>query len=49
MSSVGNDGYRWSSTANDTNSIYLGFGATWLDPSRANYRSYGFQLRCLSE
>ncbi|WP_300851239.1 hypothetical protein [uncultured Rikenella sp.] len=49
LSSVGYLGYSWSSSISDLNGQNLNFGITWLDPSRADYRVYGFQLRCLSE
>ncbi|WP_294599280.1 hypothetical protein [uncultured Rikenella sp.] len=46
---VGSYGYSWSSTVSSINGMHLDFGVTWLDPSHANTRAYGFQLRCLSE
>ncbi|WP_300829057.1 hypothetical protein [uncultured Rikenella sp.] len=47
--SVGNHGFSWSSTVSGTNGMYLNFFVTWLGPSSAYYRAYGFQLRCLSD
>ena len=32
-----------------TNGMHLSFNVTWLYPSGADSRAYGFQLRCLSE
>ncbi len=49
LSIVGNRGYSWSSTVSSTGGMYLDFNVAWLDPSYANGRVYGFQLRCLSE
>ncbi|WP_300829576.1 hypothetical protein [uncultured Rikenella sp.] len=49
QSSVGNDGYSWTSTVTDTDGIRLGFSVTWFDSSSTGSRAYGFQLRCLSE
>ena len=53
MWNVGNNGYSWSSTSYDSGDhyrgMYLNFGTQNLNPSSANYRGYGFQLRCLSE
>ncbi len=49
LTDVGNRGYSWSSTANNTNGMYLDFSATVLYPSYANFHAHGFQLRCLSE
>ncbi len=50
---VGHYGYSWSSTSYGSDDHYRGMGldfrATYLGPSYANYRAYGFQLRCLSE
>ncbi|WP_294597877.1 hypothetical protein [uncultured Rikenella sp.] len=45
----GRCGYSWSSAASDINGLDLYFGVGWLYPSSTYYRSYGFQLRCLSE
>ncbi|WP_299457633.1 hypothetical protein [uncultured Rikenella sp.] len=48
LNNVGNNGYSWSSTVSGTNGMNLNFNVTWLNPSNANNRAYGFQLRCLS-
>ena len=47
--SGGRSGYSWSSAASGSNGMDLDFGAAWLNPHGAPYRTYGFQLRCLSE
>ncbi len=51
--SVGTYGYCWASSFCDADdhhrSLYLGFDTQYLGPCDAYYRSYGFQLRCLSE
>ncbi|WP_300729155.1 hypothetical protein [uncultured Rikenella sp.] len=44
----GNRGYSWSSSVDDANGFRLYFSATWMT-NDANYRAYGFPLRCLSE
>ena len=49
LNGVGSNGYSWASTVSGTNGMYLGFDVTWLHPSNAGSRAYGFQLRCLSE
>lgn len=46
---VGNNGFSWSSTVGGTNAFYLYFGSANLNPSSANYRGHGFQVRCLQE
>ena len=50
---VGHSGYSWSSTSYDSDDhypgMYLNFSVTYLNPSHASNRAYGFQLRCLSE
>ncbi|WP_300728661.1 hypothetical protein [uncultured Rikenella sp.] len=46
---VGGNGYSWSSATNGIYGIRLDFDMTWLGPSLAYRRVYGFQLRCLSE
>ncbi|WP_300681624.1 hypothetical protein [uncultured Rikenella sp.] len=46
---VGDGGYNWVSTDNGIFGMFLGFHATWFNPSHADSRAYGFQLRCLSE
>ena len=48
LNNVGNNGYSWASTVSGTNGMNLNFNVTWLNPSNANNRAYGFQLRCLS-
>ncbi|WP_294598404.1 hypothetical protein [uncultured Rikenella sp.] len=49
LDGVGSNGYSWSSTVCGTDGMHVGFGMTWLNPSSAHNRVYGFQLRCLSE
>ena len=49
LSSVGNDGYSWSSAFGNTDGMRLFFYVTGLYPSGAYHRGFGFQLRCLSE
>ncbi len=49
LNSVGYNGYSWASTVSGTNGMHLSFNVTWLYPSSAYYRAYGFPLRCLSE
>ena len=53
LGGIGHYGYSWSSTTNRTVSgIYgrfLWFNSQGLDPSDANDRATGRQLRCLSE
>ncbi|WP_297829319.1 hypothetical protein [uncultured Rikenella sp.] len=48
---VGFNGYSWSSAprTDDITVQYLAFSAQYLYPSNTNGRTYGFQLRCLSE
>ncbi|WP_300829596.1 hypothetical protein [uncultured Rikenella sp.] len=50
---IGNSGFSWSSTSYDSDDhypgMYLNFSVTYLNPSHASNRAYGFQLRCLSE
>ncbi|WP_304708650.1 hypothetical protein [uncultured Rikenella sp.] len=50
---VGSNGYSWSSTSVDSGDhyrgVYLNFHVTWLHPSSASSRAYGYLLRCLSE
>ncbi|WP_294594613.1 hypothetical protein [uncultured Rikenella sp.] len=46
---VGNLGYGWSSTVGGTNGVNLVFGVPWVVPGYLDHRTYGFQLRCLSE
>ncbi len=49
LGNVSSSGYAWSSSVSNINGMHLNFGVTWLIPSIANCRAYGFQLRCLSE
>ncbi|WP_300728853.1 hypothetical protein [uncultured Rikenella sp.] len=49
LGSVGRNGYSWASSTRNTNSNHLDFYMTHLNPTSANHRGYGFQLRCLSE
>ncbi len=44
---VGNNGYSWSSSVSGSNGFYLNFNTTNLNPSNANNRGHGFQVRCL--
>ena len=44
---VGNNGMSWSSTVSGTNAFFLNFNTTNLNPSNANNRAHGFQVRCL--
>ena len=44
---TGNNGFSWSSTVSGTNGYYLNFNPTNLNPSNANNRGHGFQVRCL--
>ncbi|WP_294593814.1 hypothetical protein [uncultured Rikenella sp.] len=46
---VGHSGYSWSSAVSGIIGRFLHFNAQSLTLSNADYRSYGFQLRCLSE
>ncbi|WP_297832665.1 hypothetical protein [uncultured Rikenella sp.] len=46
---IGNYGYNSASAVSSTYGTYLGFYVAWLNPSGADHRGYGFQLRCLSE
>ena len=46
---VGNYGFSYSSSVSGSNGVYLSFHVTHLNPSHADSRAYGFQLRCLSE
>ncbi|WP_294596466.1 hypothetical protein [uncultured Rikenella sp.] len=50
---VGSYGYSWSSTSYGSGDhyrgMYLNFGTVGISTSYADYRSFGFQLRCLSE
>ncbi len=50
MYSNGFSGYSWASGANNSISGFdLLFDSKRLYNNSANYRGYGFQLRCLSE
>ncbi len=49
LGSVGNSGYSYSSSVNDTNGVDVDFSATHLNSSYAGNRGDSFQLRCLSE
>ncbi|WP_294594173.1 hypothetical protein [uncultured Rikenella sp.] len=50
LSSVGNDGYSWSSaTTEGGDGLDLNFDSEYLGSGDAHHRVYGFQLRCLSE
>ncbi|WP_297625356.1 hypothetical protein [uncultured Rikenella sp.] len=46
---VGGEGSVWSSSSYETNSIYLRFFMTEVQPDIAYLRGHGLQLRCLSE
>ncbi len=48
LSNVGNNGFSYSSSVSGSNGVYLNFNVTNLNPSNANSRAYGLQLRCLS-
>ncbi len=45
---IGNSGFGWSSTIG-INGLALNFHSQSLNASHSGYRTYGFQLRCLSE
>ncbi|WP_300744538.1 hypothetical protein [uncultured Rikenella sp.] len=45
---IGNSGFGWSSTIG-INGLALNFHSQSLNVSHSGYRTYGFQLRCLSE
>ena len=47
LTNVGERGYSWSSTVSGTDGLYLSMNATWVNPSNANNRAHGFQVRCL--
>ncbi|WP_300829475.1 hypothetical protein [uncultured Rikenella sp.] len=49
LSSVGSSGFSYSSSVGGSNGVCLHFGVTYLNPSHASSRAYGFQLCCLSE
>ena len=45
---VGNNGFSWSSSVDGgINGLDLNFNSTNLNPSNANNRAHGFQVRCL--
>ncbi|WP_294600995.1 hypothetical protein [uncultured Rikenella sp.] len=46
---IGNEGFSWSSSANETNSAYLRIVPNAVYPCRSDNRGLGLQLRCLSE
>ena len=46
---VGYHGYSWSSVTSGISGLDLNLHSQNLNPSHADYRAYGFQLRCLSE
>ncbi len=48
LSNVGNNGFSYSSSVSGSNGVYLNFHVTNFNPSNANSRAYGLQLRCLS-
>ncbi|WP_297832859.1 hypothetical protein [uncultured Rikenella sp.] len=45
---IGDSGFGWSSTIG-INGLALNFHSQSLNASHSGYRTYGFQLRCLSE
>ena len=49
LNNVGNNGFSYSSSVSGSNGVYLNFNVTNLNPSNANSRAYGLQLRCLSD
>ncbi|WP_297831128.1 hypothetical protein [uncultured Rikenella sp.] len=49
LSSVGNNGFGWSSATSGIYGLHLSFYVTWLDPKDILHRGHGLQLRCLSE
>ena len=46
---VGHTGYSWSSAVDNIDGVHLHFYIIWLSPCNTSSRSYGFQLRCLSQ
>ena len=40
-SSIGNNGYSWSSTVSGTDALRLNFNPAWLDPGSPNSRAWG--------
>ncbi|WP_299458027.1 hypothetical protein, partial [uncultured Rikenella sp.] len=49
LGDIGGNSYNWSSAVSKINATYFYFSMIQLTPSNAAYRTYGFQLRCLSE
>ena len=49
MTGVGDIGFSQSATINDIRGFHLLIGINRLNPSYADPRAYGLQLRCLSE
>ncbi|WP_297628318.1 hypothetical protein [uncultured Rikenella sp.] len=49
LGDIGGNSYSWSSAVSKINATYFYFSMIQLTPSNAAYRTYGFQLRCLSE
>ncbi|MCC8062675.1 MAG: hypothetical protein LIO68_05465 [Rikenellaceae bacterium] len=47
LGGVGHNGYSWSSAVSGTNGVFLDFNSSWLNPSNANNRAHGLQVRCL--
>ncbi|WP_297628384.1 hypothetical protein [uncultured Rikenella sp.] len=46
---VGCSGYSWSSTCDALTAKFVDYTATGLNPGNSHPRTFGFQLRCLSE
>ncbi|WP_304708312.1 hypothetical protein [uncultured Rikenella sp.] len=49
LTNVGNYGFSYSSSVSGSTGVYLDFYVAHLNPSYANSRAFGLQLRCLSE
>ncbi|WP_300828936.1 hypothetical protein [uncultured Rikenella sp.] len=49
MDSAGEHGASWSSSTDDTSAQYIAYRTHYFNSSHSDRRSYGFQLRCLSE
>ncbi|WP_300726132.1 hypothetical protein [uncultured Rikenella sp.] len=45
----GNEGSAWAAATKETNGVYLRGVMNAAQPSYSDYRTFGFQLRCLSE
>jgi uncharacterized protein (TIGR02145 family) len=45
----GSNGYCWSSSVSGTIASHLYFTATTVNPATADYRAYGFTVRCLKD